>query len=233
MEQLINDIIKSLEVFADEKRIDFAKKSYPTKMRVIGVTVPNLKTVLNELKKQTKNLIFPEKIDLAVKLNQTSIFECQQVAFEYIGNDKNVASKLTENDIDRLEQNLDNWISVDYFGALIVGNAWRCKNITIDKVKTYLKSADFWIRRIAIVATVSLNQKARGGFGDNKQTLEICQMVVADHNEMIIKALSWALRELAKIDKTPVIEFVDLNKNKLNKKVLREVINKLETGKKN
>ena len=84
-----------------------------------------------------------------------------------------------------------------------------------------------------MVATVALNQKARGGLGDSKRTLEICKLVVDDHQEMIVKALSWALRELAKIDKEPVIEFVKENENRLHKKVLREVKNKLETGLKN
>jgi 3-methyladenine DNA glycosylase AlkD len=50
---------------------------------------------------------------------------------------------------------------------------------------------------------------------------------------MIVKALSWALRELAKIDKEPVIEFISEYKDRLHKKVLREVNNKLETGLKN
>lgn len=70
--------------------------------------------------------------------------------------------------------------------------------ISTEKVKGYLTSNDFWIRRIAVVATVSLNQKARGGHGDSKRTVEICRLVVDDHNDMIVKALSWALRELAK-----------------------------------
>ena len=233
MKQLIDDIIKSMEGFRENKRIDYAKKSYPTKMQVIGVSVPNLKIVLKELKNQTKNYSLRDKIELAKELNRASIFECQQLAFEYIGNDKNISSKLNENDIDELEINLDNWLSVDYFGALIVGNSWRNKNITIEKVKSYLGSKNFWIRRIAIVATVSLNQKARGGKGDAFQTLEICKHVVNDHEDMIIKALSWSLRELAKVEKQPVLEFIDKYKDQLHKKVLREVSNKIESGKKN
>ena len=106
-------------------------------------------------------------------------------------------------------------------------------NDTIEKVKSYLGSKDFWIRRIAIVATVSLNQKARGGTGDALQTIEICKLVVNDHEDMIIKALSWALRELAKVEKQPVIDFIDNYKDKLHKKVLREVSNKIEIGTKN
>jgi 3-methyladenine DNA glycosylase AlkD len=233
MENLIEGIKQSLEEFADEKRIEFAKKSYPTKMHVIGVTVPNLKTVLKELKKQTKTFNSKDKLDLIKRLVDQDIFELQQIAFEYLQSQKNLYKSLTEEYIESIEKNLDNWMSVDYFGAIVVGCAWRENFVSIEKVKNYLKSDNYWIRRIAIVATVSLNQKARGGFGDSKRTLEICRLVVDDHEEMIIKALSWALRELAKIDKEPVIKFVNEFENRLHKKVLREVKNKLETGLKN
>ncbi len=233
MKKLIQDIRESLEEFADKNRIEFAKKSYPTKMHVIGVTVPNLKIVLKELKKQTKSFNNTEKLVLIKQLIDENIFELQQIAFEYLQTEKNLFKSLTEDYIDSIEKKLDNWLSVDYFGAIVVGCAWRENLISIEKVKNYLNSDDFWIRRIAIVATVSLNQKARGGKGDSKRTLEICRLVVDDHEEMIIKALSWALRELAKIDKGSVVEFVNEFEDKLHKKVLREVRNKLEKGTKN
>jgi 3-methyladenine DNA glycosylase AlkD len=128
---------------------------------------------------------------------------------------------------------MDNWVSVDCFGAYIAGYAWRENIISTDRVKAYYKSDDVWIRRIALVATVSLNQKARGGKGDSKRTLEICRLAIDDHEDMINKALSWALRELAKVDKEPVISFIDEFKYRLHPRVLREVRNKLEKGLKN
>lgn len=233
MKDLISDIRKSLEGFADDKRVEFAKKSYPTNMQVIGVIVPNLKIVVKELSKQTKFFDNQKKLELIKLLIHENVFELQQVAFEYLQAEKNLYKSLTQEFIDSIEINLDNWLSVDYFGALVVGCAWRENLVSTEKVKKYLKSNDFWIRRIAVVATVSLNQKARGGFGDSKRTLEICKLVVDDHNEMIVKALSWALRELSKIDNESVVEFINQNKNSLHKKVLREVNNKLETGYKN
>ncbi len=194
MKNLVDDIIKSLEELSDPVRIEFAKTSYPTKMIVLGVTVPNIKIVLKELKKQTKHYSESEKIELIKLLVSTNIIECQQLMFKYIENDKKTLNILTENDIDALGVNMDNWISVDNYGVLILGYAWREGIISIDKIKSYLKSDDFWIRRLAIVATVSLNQKARGGKGDSKQTIEICQLAINDHSDMINKALSWALR---------------------------------------
>lgn len=233
MKDLIRDIIQSLEGFADARRIEFAKKSYPTQMKVIGVTVPHLKLVLKELRAITKSFTPEEKLHLSHQLIDQDIFECQQLAWEFLGKDKKVLNILTEKDIDLMAQNLDNWISVDYYAALIVGYAWRENKITTLKIKEYLISDDFWIRRIAVVATVALNQKARGGYGDSKRTLEICSMVVDDHHDMINKALSWALRELAKVDKKPVLEFIEKNKARLHKRVLREVTNKLSLGTKN
>lgn len=233
MDNLIRDINFSLQQFADEKRIEFARKSYPTKMHVIGVTVPNLKIVLKELKAQTKALKDSEKLVLIKKLIDANVFELQQLAFEYLQSQKTLLKSINEEYITSIEKNLDNWLSVDYFGAIVVGCAWRENYISTEKVKAYLKYECFWMRRIAIVATISLNQKARGGYGDSKRTIEICKLVVNDHEEMIVKALSWALRELAKIDKAVVEAFIDEYVYCLHKKVLREVRNKLVTGLKN
>jgi len=230
---MINDIVTALESYADPARQKFAATSYPTKTRVIGVTNPPLKEVLKEVRSQTQNYSVGEKIELSKILVQSSIFECQQLAYEFIGRDKKCLNQLTEKDIDQLGINLDNWVAVDYYAALIVGVAWREQIINTQKIKKYLQSDDVWIRRVGVVATVALNQKARGGHGDPIQTLEICKLVVDDHADMINKALSWALRELAKRDKTPVEAFICQYKDRLHKRVLHEVTHKLEKGTKN
>lgn len=231
--QIVKDIISSLEDMKDANRIEFAKTSYPTSMQVIGVTVPNEKLILKELKKQTKAFLGREKLDLAKELVNTNIFECQHIAYEFIGKDKKALKELNEKDIDEFHVNLDNWVSVDCYSAYIVGYAWRENIISTQKVKSFYNSTDFWIRRISIVATVSLNQKARGGVGDAARTLKICELAVNDHEDMINKALSWALRELAKVDKEPVFEFLKQHKDVMHSRVLREVKNKLEKGTKN
>ena len=105
MENLIKDTIGSLEGLTDKKRIEFAKKSYPTKMQVIGVPVPNLKIVLKELKKQTKTLKTQEKLGLIKQLIDKDVFEIQQIAFEYLQTEKNLYKSLTEEYIESIEYN--------------------------------------------------------------------------------------------------------------------------------
>lgn len=233
MREIIQHTIHSLEKYKDLKRIEFNKKTCPTAMKGIGVTVPNLRIVLKELKQLIKAFSVEEKIKLAIGLVETNIHECQSLAYGLFGEDTNLLQSLTERDIDTLGRNLDNWGSVDSFGVLLVGKAWREGIINTSKIKRYLRSEDFWRRRIAIVATVSLNKKSQGGTGDVKRTLEICQLAVDDHQDMVVKALSWALRELAKVNRESVLDFLKKNRERLHTRVLREVNHKLKFGTKN
>lgn len=228
--EIVGGIIQSLEGFKDPDRVEFAKRSYPTKARVIGVVVPNEKLILKELRAETKACSGREKLDLAKAMMRTDIFECQHMAFEYVGKDKKALSALTAMDLADFNRNLDNWVSVDCFSAYLVGYAWREHKISTEEVMSYFDSDDFWRRRIPIVATVSLNQKARGGRGDAARTLAVCTRAMDDHADMINKALSWALRELAKIDRAPVEDFIAKHEKRLHPRVLREVRNKLEKG---
>jgi len=230
---LKNEIIEKLKSKVDSKRIEFAKKSYPTKMKVLGVKVPDLKQVLNSFKPKIKHLSEIEKIKLIKELINTNTFECQQFGFEIINYDKKLIFYLTEKDALEMKKNLDNWISVDYFAGILYGPLWREGKISDRKVECLAKSKDFWERRIAVVSTVALNQKTRGGKGDAKRTLKICALVTKDDNDMVVKALSWALRELAKVEKQPVIDFMKKYDNILSQKVKREVSNKLNLGTKN
>ncbi len=57
-------------------------------------------------------------------------------------------------------------------------------------------------------------------------------IVLAIRDDMVVKALSWALRELAKRDAAAVATFVRRHAARLAPRVRREVRNKLETGRK-
>ena len=50
---------------------------------------------------------------------------------------------------------------------------------------------------------------------------------------MVVKAMSWALRELSKHSRKPVEDFLSKYNDKLASRVKREVIKKLTTGIKN
>jgi 3-methyladenine DNA glycosylase AlkD len=92
------------------------------------------------------------------------------------------------------------------------------------------RSQDRWRRRLALVATVPLNSRARGGTGDAGKTLRVCRLLLGDSDDMVVKAMSWSLRELAKQDPKAVEAFLLKEEKRLSSRVKREVLNKLRTG---
>jgi 3-methyladenine DNA glycosylase AlkD len=58
-------------------------------------------------------------------------------------------------------------------------------------------------------------------------------LLVADHEDMVVKALSWALREVVYFDPKAVEGFIKEHEHVLAGRVKREVGNKLRTGLKN
>ena len=230
---IIQDLLVSLESLRDEKRAQMAKGYYPTQSRVIGVTNPNIKIVVRELHLITKSWPSTQKINLAIAMVQEGTFELQQSAYEYLELNKKDKIALTPNTVKALAERLDNWVVTDYYGAFILGYAWRENIITNSDVLAFMNNEDQFIRRTALAATTALNQKARGGQGDAIRTLLICKEAIDDRADMVVKALSWSLRTLSVRDREAVIDFMETYADRLPKRVLREVWNKLTTGLKN
>jgi 3-methyladenine DNA glycosylase AlkD len=155
------------------------------------------------------------------------------VAYELIYYHKGAYESLTGTDLAELGRGMDSWSAVDSFARTLSGPAWRDGLITADLIHQWAGSDDRWWRRAALVSTVALNVRSRGGTGDVPQTLAVCRRLVDDHDDMVLKAMSWALRELVVHDPEVVEAFLAEYEDELAARVKREVRNKLTTGLKN
>jgi 3-methyladenine DNA glycosylase AlkD len=154
------------------------------------------------------------------------------VAYELILNHKPTMESITQAEVERLGSGMDHWGDVDSFSCFIAGPAWRGGRIPDSVVRAWARSDEWYWRRAALVSTVPLNSKAQGGRGDTKRTLAICGMLIADRHDLVVKALSWALRELGKRDPESVRHFLESHGDEVAARVIREVSNKLDTGRK-
>lgn len=230
--ETVKAIRTDLEKFADPERKKMAATNHPTRMEVIGLKVPDQRKVIGEWRKKLSELPNDQWIQLAIALTETHTLECQLTAFEFLWKNKKALQTLTADQISALGKTLDNWVSVDMFCLSISGWCWRNGILSDSAIEARAESENRWVRRSALVSTVPLNLRARGGTGDVERTLKICAMLVADYDDMVVKALSWALRELSKSDKQAVVDFLDKFREKIHPRVKREVGNKLLTGKK-
>lgn len=232
-QSIISDVVTTLKDLGDPQRVEKSLTYFPTSQEVLGVTNPQVKKVISELKGLYAQWSPAEWIDLCKSLVKSEIFECQFMAYEILGRNRKLLDTLTYADLNDLWKNLDNWASVDHFTVGIYGVLWRKGVVKDQHIHRLLESDNFWDRRVAVVSTVALNLKSRGGTGDTARTIAVCERVVDERQDMIQKALSWALRELSKSDRESVMEFMNRYENRLSGRVIREVSHKLDFGTKN
>ncbi|MGD2146909.1 MAG: DNA alkylation repair protein [Anaerolineae bacterium] len=155
------------------------------------------------------------------------------VAYELLRDHKGAFGSIGERELEVFGRGIDSWSSVDAFARTLAGPAWLRGQVSDVLIRRWARSDDRWWRRAALVSTVALNVRSRGGMGDVPRTLRVCRILADDQDDMVVKAMSWALRELVVHDHAAVREFLGAHDSVLAARVKREVMNKLTTGLKN
>lgn len=193
-------------------------------------TIRNLR---KQLSKQLQDAPPSEILKIAYELIEYEGRHPRFVAYELVYFHKPTRLSIGIKEVEVLGKGMSSWYDVDEFGSHVSGPAWQKQQIADEDVWRWAESESVWWRRAALVSTTMLNKKSRGGQGDVGRTLGICDMLVADHEDMVVKAMSWALRELIPWDPDSVEVFILTHDNILAARVKREVRNKLRTGLKN
>jgi 3-methyladenine DNA glycosylase AlkD len=123
----------------------------------------------------------------------------------------------------RRHDRLNNWDFPDRAAASVIGGYLD------DKPKEILyqlaKSKDIWQRRTAIVATHHFIKK-----GQLDETYKIAEILIADKNEFINKAVGGWLREAGKKDSSRLKAFLDKHISMMATVTLRYAIEKFDPG---
>jgi 3-methyladenine DNA glycosylase AlkD len=195
-----------------------------------AATTPSVREIRKRYAKTLAGELPETVFAVATALVADGTWRERLVAYELVAGRADVLGRLNEAVVERWARGLADWGSVDMYGVTLAGVAWREGLVSDDRVVRWARSPDRWRRRLALVATVPLNSRARGGAGDARRTLRVCRRLVGDRDDMVVKALSWALRELAKCDPKSAVRFIRDEDARLASRVRREVKSKLETG---
>lgn len=194
-------------------------------------TTPIVRSLRREYSRVLAPLAPEVVIDIALHLAARPDFSCRWVGYELLSHHKSAFARLGAEQILKLGEGLDSWNAVDCFGLYLSGPAWRDGQLPGSIIRGWTRSKDRWWRRAALVSTVALSR--RGIAEDVRRTVEICTLLVSDRDDMVVKALSWALRELAKKHPEHAQKFLERHTDTVAARVRREVQNKIATGLKN
>jgi 3-methyladenine DNA glycosylase AlkD len=211
--------------------IAWASASIARRIRAQGDrTAPALHALRRDLSRQLEDRSGRDVVRIALELTQGGEHAFRFVACALIFQHRDALARLTPRAVEQLGHGISSWGDVDVFAGYVSGPAWRSGRLKDSHIRRWARSGDRWWRRAALVSTVALNRKTFGGTGDVARTLAVCRLLADDNDDMVVKALSWALRELIPHDPDAVRRFLTANEPVLARRIVREVTNKLVTG---
>jgi 3-methyladenine DNA glycosylase AlkD len=219
-----------LESLINVISIDLKKDVQTELKRLHSLNTPSVRAIRRRYSKALKTKAPEEVLAFVLSLLDGGSWAARVIAWEVLAGHPGAFSLVDDRLVEEMAQGLSDWGSVDLYGVTVLGQAWREGLVTDTRMIAWAKSPDRWLRRLTLVATVPLNSRARGGEGDARRTLSICRLLLDDRDDMVVKAMSWALRELAKRNPQIVEDFISKNEDRLAATVKREVRNKLKTG---
>jgi len=196
-----------------------------------ALNTPNVRAIRRHYSHELKPAAPEFVLNLARAL--LGVYGHRWVACELIQNHRKAFQAVGAHELEEFGRGIDSWSSVDSFARTLAGPAWLQGQVPDGLIHQWAHSDDRWWRRAALVSTVALNVRSQGGRGDVGRTLAVCRLLVGDHDDTVVKAMSWALRELVVHDADAVAEFLSAHEDVLAARVKREVRNKLTTGLKN
>jgi 3-methyladenine DNA glycosylase AlkD len=171
-----------------------------------------------------------EVIALAQALERTAPQEGKWVAYELIRHHTGAFAAVGATEVEDFASRVASWYATDALGTILSGPLWAAGRLPDTLFETWSRSPNRWLRRSALVATVGLNGTLHGRKGDPSRTIPLCLALAADRDDMVEKAVSWALRFLSQRDKAAVASFMAAHGDRFGARVRREVRHKLETG---
>ena len=183
----------------------------------IGITVP----VLRKIAHRHRDL----PLEALKKLLVSKIHEHRHAALEILVAQFEAATLAGQSSVYRFylanTAGINNWDLVDTSAPYIVGEYLLKRPRAI--LRKLAKSRNLWERRIAIVATFAFIRA-----GDTADTFAIAQMLLGDEQELIHKAVGWALREAGKHSPQQLTEFLMANYDALPRTTLRYAIERFK-----
>ena len=202
-----NDFVKKLSPalfdLGDRKRAIGAQAYMKDIAPFIGVATPERRALV---KKVAKKLSTPTSEELG--LTARKLWKLEEREFQYAANDligvhwKIADKKFLSDHVEDLITSKSWWDTVDGLGTVAISpltDKYGCEKL----IAKWNKSPNMWLNRAAIQ-----HQRGRRYETDVKLVLQYCDNHSDSKEFFIVKAIGWALRDIAAIDPRAVRDFL-------------------------
>jgi 3-methyladenine DNA glycosylase AlkD len=232
--RVAREILDELRDAGIPRRAELMAAEYMTTNLVhLGCTVPDVRRVARRYARDLK-ADPTQAVAVALALVARKNHDARQVAYEILGAIPAARDDLSVRQLEALFDGNDNWAAVDGFCSALSGPQYSAGILEARVLEGWARSRDPWMRRAALATVATAFQRASlRARSPVAPSARVCAMLVDDRHDHVVKALSWALRNLASRDRPLVERFVAEHDARLAARVKREVLRKLTTGTKN
>lgn len=226
-------IVEELRAVGNAGRAAFMAEEYATtNLKHLGCTVPDVRRIARSHARALR--AEPARVlEVACALVAERNHDARLVAYELLGAVPAARDGLRAEALATLADGNDNWAAVDTFCSTLSGPLYAKGSLAPSVLEAWARSRDPWRRRAALATVATAFQRAAlRASSPVEPSVRVCARLVDDRHDHVVKALSWALRNLASRDRTVVERFLTDHGPRLAARVRREVTTKLATGKK-
>ena len=193
-----------LEELGDRKRAIGAQMYMKDIAPFIGVATPERRALVKKIAKEMRTPTSDELGATARKLWRLEEREYQYCANDLIGIHNSIADKnFLADHVEYLITTKSWWDTVDGLGSVAVSplsDKFGCEKL----IEKWNKSSNMWLNRAAIQ-----HQRGRKFEADNQLILRYCHEHSDSKEFFIVKAIGWALRDMAKVSPRDVRNFLN------------------------
>jgi hypothetical protein len=160
--------------------------------RLSAATTPSVREVRRRYSKTVAGELPQTVLAVAGALVARDTWPERLIAYELVAARADVVRELSAAVVERWAKGLADWGSVDLYGVTLAGVAWRQGIVSEDHVMRWARSP---IAGVAVRSRRDRSPRSRARrLWNANRTLQVCRVLVEDRDDIVVKALSWALR---------------------------------------
>lgn len=221
MNNMLAQIREELKANTDQKTQKSFQRFFKEQVKYYGVKTETVGKIAKKYWKQAKTLDKQTIFRLCEELYRSDYTEEAFIVAFWL---PNYIDKLEPSDLATfkvwIERYINNWAKCDGFCNHTIGDLIQKYPETLGEVKSWAKSKNRWLKRAAAVSLIVPAKK--GCF--LQEAFEICDMLLADKDDMVQKGYGWLLKEESRKHQSEVFDYVVKNRKVMPRTALRYAI---------
>jgi 3-methyladenine DNA glycosylase AlkD len=206
LEELYRSVVQALQAHADPKWAAVSQSFHKHQITCYGLSSAAWKEILRGFRQPFQRLSLQERLQLAERLLDSEMLEEPSVGVHLWAIS---VDELTPQHFAVLDRGLDHfnsWGTTDGFCINVLQPLLhKYAAEVLDLLRKWNRSGNRWKRRASVVAFVR-KVGASGAFVD--ETLELCENLIWDRDDMVQKGVGWALKDTMRGARERVLEYV-------------------------